>query len=69
LNRSGYSRCLKSAAGLIIFNLHSRILKYLKQGPTQVNNQIILDTDGYKWFEFGGKGWIEGINRCIRFLR
>ncbi|MCI0490152.1 MAG: zinc ribbon domain-containing protein, partial [Blastocatellia bacterium] len=39
--------------------LHRRMRHYFKHGKTTVNNQIILDSQCYKWFEHGGKGWIE----------
>ncbi len=37
----------------------SRLMrKYWKRGHTQVNNQIILDENSYRWFERNGQGWI-----------
>ncbi len=33
--------------------------KHFKHGHTQVKNQIILDSQCYKWFQHGGKCWIE----------
>jgi len=42
--------------------------KYFKHGHTHVNNQIILDTGCYTWFEKGGRGWlsVQGMTRGKR---
>lgn len=39
--------------------LHRYVRHQLPRGHTWVNNQIILDSQCYAWFQHGGKGWIE----------
>lgn len=46
--------------------LRSRMRKHFRHGHTKVRNQIVLDTDCYKWFSFGGKGWIEVMSLIPR---
>ena len=46
--------------------LHRLMRKYYKHGKTSVNNQIVLDSDCYEWFEFNGKGWIEVMSLIPR---
>jgi len=39
--------------------LHRMMRKHYKHGRTDVNNQIVLDTNSYKAFERGGRAWVK----------
>jgi IS605 OrfB family transposase len=39
--------------------VHRYVRHHLPRGHTKVDNQIILDSQCYKFFSHGGKGWIE----------
>lgn len=38
--------------------LRSKFRKCFHRGHTAVNNQIVLDSNGYKWFAHNGCGWL-----------
>jgi IS605 OrfB family transposase len=59
-------KALKDGSWLNDRYLRSRMRKYFKHGHTQVNNQIVLDTNCYTWFSFGGQGWIEVMSLIPR---
>ena len=42
--------------------LRSMMRKHFPHGHTQVDNQIVLDSQSYKWFEYNEQGWIEVIS-------
>ncbi len=48
--------------------LRRMMRKYFKHGHTSVDNQIILDTGCYTWFERNGQGWlsVQGMERGKR---
>jgi IS605 OrfB family transposase len=33
--------------------------KFFRHGKTQVDNQVVLDENSYKYFEFNGKSWVD----------
>lgn len=57
--RQRLKKALKDGSWVSDHYLRSRMRKYYRHGHTEVKNQIILDAQCYRWFEFGGKGWIE----------
>lgn len=56
--KAAYSK-LKSGQWVKDNYLRRMMRKYFKHGHTSVKNQIILDSDCYTAFTFGGKAWID----------
>ena len=50
--------------------LRRMMRKYFKHGHTSVDNQIVLDTGCYTWFEHNGQGWlsVQGMEKGKRIL-
>ena len=50
--------------------LRRMMRKYFKHGHTSVDNQIILDSGCYTWFERDGRGWlsVQGMEKGKRIL-
>jgi IS605 OrfB family transposase len=58
IQKAAYSK-LKSGQWVKDNYLRRMMRKYFKHGHTSVKNQIILDSDCYTAFTFGGKAWID----------
>lgn len=66
--RSKLCRSLDNGEWVEDSYLRRMMRKYFKHGHTQVDNQIILDSGCYTWFERNGHGWlsVQGLERGKR---
>jgi transposase len=56
--RKELCRMLKNGQWVKHNYLHRRMRRTFKHGQTEVENQIVLDSGCYRWFEKDGKGWL-----------